>query len=352
MKALPFEYQAIRRDTVTLTIALGGGLVALWLNMPAALLAGGAIAVAVAGFWGLKLSISKPLMYLGFIIVGMAVGVNVASDSLQLVSRWPLSMAGLVLMLALIIAASWFVLRHLFRLDRATAFYSAMPGHLSLVLALTATGVADSRRISIIMGVRVLALTIVLPIGAMLGGDLPAEPINQGTVLGLFPISMLAVACIIGGVALELLKVPGGLILGTMAVAVIGKLAGFYQGQLPDPLTGFAFLLMGALIGSRMSGVSWAELRQSAAAGLAVTAIAVGTVTASAMVLATYMDMPLGQIWLGLAPGALEAMIALGLAFGYDSAFVAAHHTWRLLLLGVAIPLFAPFFSQGRQSRG
>ncbi|MCF6326448.1 MAG: AbrB family transcriptional regulator [Devosiaceae bacterium] len=350
MKWFAPDYGAIRRDVLTLIIALCGGLVAHWLNMPAAFLAGGAIAVAIAGFSGLHLSISKPLMYLGFIIVGMAVGANVASDSLQLVRQWPLSMIWLVVMLVFIVGASWLVLRRLFGLDRATAFYAAMPGHMSLILALTASGVADSRRISIIMGVRVLALTIILPIGAMLGGSLPSAPPASGPVLDLASIGMLAVACVIGGVVLEFLKVPGGLILGAMVVAVAGKLAGFYQGQLPDVLTGFAFVLMGALIGSRMSGVSWFELRQSAAAGLAVTAVAVGIVTASALLLSTYMNMPLGQIWLGLAPGALEAMIALGLAFGYDSAFIAAHHTWRLLILGFAIPLFAPFFSSDKQN--
>ena len=349
MKRFTPHYGVIRRDALTLLIALLGGGIAHWLNMPAAFLAGGAIAVAIAGIFGLHLSISKPLMYLGFIIVGMAVGANVASDSLQLVRQWPLSMVGLIVILVFIAGTSWLVLRRLFKLDRATAFYAAMPGHLSLILALTITGVADSRRISIIMGVRVLALTIILPIGAMLGGSLPTAPQALGPVLGLTSIAMLAVACLTGGVVLELLRVPGGLILGAMVVAVVGKLAGFYQGQLPTPLTGFAFVLMGALIGSRMSGVSWPELRQSAAAGFAVTAVAVGIVTLSAMFLTTYMDMPLGQIWLGLAPGALEAMIALGLAFGYDSAFIAAHHTWRLLILGFAIPLFAPFFTSDKQ---
>jgi len=350
MKRFAPDYGVIRRDALTLLIALSGGLVAYWINMPAAFLAGGAISVSIAGFSGLRLSISKPLMYLGFVIVGMAVGANVASDSLQLVRQWPLSMIGLVIMLVFIVGTSWLVLRRLFRLDRATAFYGSMPGHMSLILALTASGIADSRRISIIMGVRVLALTIILPIGAMLGGGLPSTPMASGPVLSLTSIGMLAVACVIGGVVLEFLKVPGGLILGAMVVAVAGKLGGFYQGQLPDALTGFAFVLMGALIGSRMSGVSWVELRQSAAAGLAVTAVAVGIVTASALLLSTYMDMPLGQIWLGLAPGALEAMIALGLAFGYDSAFIAAHHTWRLLILGFAIPLFSPFFTSTKQN--
>jgi uncharacterized membrane protein AbrB (regulator of aidB expression) len=48
--------------------------------------------------------------------------------------------------------------------------------------------------------------------------------------------------------------------------------------------------------------------------------------------------MPFGQIWLGLSPGALEGMGALGIALGYDTAFIAAHHVIRLLMLSFAIP--------------
>jgi uncharacterized membrane protein AbrB (regulator of aidB expression) len=49
--------------------------------------------------------------------------------------------------------------------------------------------------------------------------------------------------------------------------------------------------------------------------------------------------MPFGQIWLGLSPGALEGMGALGIALGFDTAFIAAHHVARLLFLTIAIPV-------------
>ena len=58
----------------------------------------------------------------------------------------------------------------------------------------------------------------------------------------------------------------------------------------------------------------------------------------------TQQAMPIGQIWLGLSPGGLESMGALGIALGYDTAFIAAHHVFRLLLLTFAIPLVAMMF--------
>jgi uncharacterized membrane protein AbrB (regulator of aidB expression) len=81
------------------------------------------------------------------------------------------------------------------------------------------------------------------------------------------------------------------------------------------------------------------EFRKAAVGGLIATALTIAIVTAVAFSAAGFVDMPFGQIWLGLAPGALESMGALGIALGFDTAFIAAHHVARLLLLTVAIPV-------------
>ena len=72
--------------------------------------------------------------------------------------------------------------------------------------------------------------------------------------------------------------------------------------------------------------------------GLIATGMTVTIVTVMALGVAQLVDMPFGQIWLGLSPGALEGMGALGIALGYDTAFIAAHHVIRLLMLSFAIP--------------
>jgi uncharacterized membrane protein AbrB (regulator of aidB expression) len=49
--------------------------------------------------------------------------------------------------------------------------------------------------------------------------------------------------------------------------------------------------------------------------------------------------MPFGQVWVAYAPGGIEAMAAMGLALGYDPAFVATHHLVRILLVIGLLPL-------------
>ena len=67
----------------------------------------------------------------------------------------------------------------------------------------------------------------------------------------------------------------------------------------------------------------------------------IAIVTGVAYGAAAFVDMPFGQIWLGLSPGAIEGMGTLGIALGFDTAFIVAHHVARLLLLTVAIPVVA-----------
>jgi len=67
----------------------------------------------------------------------------------------------------------------------------------------------------------------------------------------------------------------------------------------------------------------------------------VAIVTLVALAVTPLTDMPFGQVWLGLSPGALEGMGALGIALGFDTAFIAAHHVSRLLILTFAIPVVA-----------
>ncbi|MDB5624001.1 MAG: AbrB family transcriptional regulator, partial [Devosia sp.] len=101
------------------------------------------------------------------------------------------------------------------------------------------------------------------------------------------------------------------------------------------------FVLTGALIGARFAGITRSEFKRASAGGLIATAMTIGIVTAVAFGVSRLVDMPFGQVWLGLAPGALEGMGALGIALGFDAAFIAAHHVIRLLLLSFAIPAVA-----------
>ena len=330
-----------QRTIVTLLISAAGGGIAAALGLPAGWLMGGALAVAIAALSGVKVMLPNWLRDVTFVATGLSMGASVARDSVALMVQWPVTLAGLVVELILIISITGFVLRKFFGLDRGTAYLSSFPGHLSFVMSIAAAGVGDSRQIIIIQVIRILLLTICVPIMSMFlpmghyEGPAAAAPMELTTLL---PV---AIGCAIAGFILTRLRTPAGYVLGAMAVAIGAKFAGWFEGTIPPLLLTGIFILVGGMIGVRFNGITRAEFMQAAKGGLVGTGITVGLCTIVVFAISPLVDMSVGQIWLGLSPGALEGMGALGIALGFDTAFIAAHHVSRLLILTFAIPVVA-----------
>jgi membrane AbrB-like protein len=328
-----------RRLLVTLLISVVGGGLAALLHVPAGWLAGGALAVAIASLSGVGVHMPNRLRDVTFVLTGLSMGASVARDSLALMIQWPVTLAALAIELVLIITLTGYLLRRFYGLDRGTAYLSSFPGHLSFVMSIAAAGVGDSRQIVIIQVIRILMLTICVPVGALF------LPVGEyagaaGTVapMALETLALVTIACGVVGHIFTRLRVPAGYALGAMAASIIAKFAGWFEGALPEWFLIGVFVLVGALIGSRFAGITRQEFMKAVVAGVAGTALTVAIVTVVAVAVTPFVDMPFGQIWLGLSPGALEGMGALGIALGFDTAFIAAHHVSRLLMLTFAIP--------------
>jgi membrane AbrB-like protein len=335
--ALPAKTVLVR-TLITLAISAVGGFAASLFAIPGAWLMGGALAVALAAIGGVKVAMPNWLRDIGFMLTGLSMGASVAKDSLSLIVQWPVTMAALAIELLLIVAATGYMLRVLFKIDRGTAYLSSFPGHLSFVMGIASAGVGDPRQIVIIQVIRVLMLTICVPIGALFlpVGDFAGASVTDATLLTL--VGMIGL-CLVTGFIFTRLRVPAGYSLGAMAAATVAKLSGIFEGAIPEPLLIVTFVLIGALIGARFQGITRAEIIKASIGGLIATAMTVGIVTLMTLGVSNLVDMPFAQIWLGLSPGGLEAMGALGIALGLDTAFIAAHHVTRLLLLTFLIPV-------------
>jgi membrane AbrB-like protein len=277
-----------------------------------------------------------------FVFTGTSMGAAVARDSLALIAQWPVTVAALVVEMLLIITLTGYMLRKLFGLDRGTAYLSSFPGHLSFIMSIAAAGVGDPRQITIIQVIRILLLTTVVPIGALflpVGHDVAAA--TSAPPVNLLNLAAVLVVCAATGLLFQRLRVPAAFALGAMAASIAAKLMGLFEGSMPPMLLIAIYVMVGTLIGSRFAGITVTELRQAAVGGVIATVMTVAIVSAITYGAAAFVDMPYGQIWLGLAPGALEGMGTLGIALGFDTAFIAAHHVARLLLLTVAIPAVA-----------
>ncbi len=330
----------------TLLVATAGAWLATVLSIPASWMCGAMIAVTTVSFGRLDTRLPVPLVEFSFLLIGIALGAGLTPELLGSIGAWPLSLAALLLTVVAVTAGSRWYLVRVSGWDRDTAFYSAVPGALSYVIAVAATTGADLRKVAVSQSIRIFLLVAALPtiIVALEGGPPTAPPVVSAS----WPqMALLVAVSVITGFVFRHFRVPAGLLTGSFAGSSFLHGAGLVAGTLPQPAINVAFVLLGALVGSRFVGTSFGFLARILLPSFGAFLVATGIAAAFALAVAVAIDVPFDQAIVAFAPGGLDAMMSLALALHMDTAFVAAHQFARFA--GIAFGL--PFFLRWARSR-
>ena len=119
----------------TLAIAAAGGLTLGLLGMPAGFLSGSILAVAGASLAGRPMLIPTPLLRVLLVLIGISLGSVVTPETLHGMATYPLSIAALIVAMAVISFGGAAYLRAVHGWDTVTAYLAAAPGGLSQVMA-------------------------------------------------------------------------------------------------------------------------------------------------------------------------------------------------------------------------
>lgn len=341
-----------RRDLeqviAALAIGLGGGAVFWFVGLPAPWLAGSVVAVAAASLSGtIKQAMPRHLSKLIFILLGLQIGGAVTPQTLDTLARWPLSFMVLALTMVALVWSGVVFLRRVYGWDRATSYFSVMPGALSVALALAADTRADLKKVSVAQVIRLFVLVAILPALISSLGDLSDAPRQVLPQPGsLRDLAMVLVAGLAAGFVFDRLKIPAGLVLGPALTSAAMHVGEVVHGTLPAWLLMPVFVFLGTMIGMRFAGIKPADLANIGGAGLAGLGVALVVSVAGAAVASTVADVPLAWTILAFAPGGMEAMTIMAFALGLDPAFVGAHQIGRFVLIALAMPLLWQFIQQ------
>lgn len=325
--------------------ALGAATAGAWLGwrlgFPAPVLTGPAFFVALLGLLGAKLDLAQPVRQGAFVVIGIGIGGTVDHTLADLLLRWPLAFAALAVLMVVIMWLSVGLLTRLFGFDRRSAVLASAPGHLSFVISLGTQMKVDLMRITVVQSVRLLCLTLAVPLLARLFGiDIPAQLLAQSQTLSWGGFAVLLAISVPAGLALLALRVPAAMLVGAMSVSALAHATGYSQGGLDPWVAAAGVTVLGALIGTRFGGIGWRNLTQSLAAGLCMTTLVAVLSALAALALAAALEIPRASALAAFAPGGFETMIAIGAAIGGSAGFIAAAHVARLLILTALIPLF------------
>jgi len=344
--AMPSAADCLRFLTsfvVPCLVGAAGGYLFHRLGMPAAWMSGALIAATVLALAGLRVDVPGPIATATFLLLGAVMGSAVTPETLRLMLSWPVSMAGLAVLVPGIVAGITLYLHRVEGMNRHTSFFASIPGALSYVMAMTLTSPADTRSVAVIQSVRLLLLMAVLPgllSVAGMGGTAVAVPSSSttGNWTELLLLFVLSVSC---GLGMERLGVPGGATVGAMFASAVLHGSGAVTATVPDPFMIIGFVVIGVLIAARFAGTSMAELRRLARASVGAFLIGIAVTLVVSLAVAWIAGLPVGKVVLAYAPGGIEAMAILAFVLDMDPAFVGAHHIVRFVGIALLLPLAA-----------
>ncbi|SDF00721.1 AbrB family transcriptional regulator [Limimaricola pyoseonensis] len=335
----------IRPHLAAAGLGLGGAAVAALLGVPAGPLIGATLAVAAAAALRLRLAVAPRLRDLAFALIGVSLGAGVDADILAQLPAWSVSLALLAVALVATVLTGRLLLTRLFGHDGDTAVLASSPGTMSNAIAIALDGRGDATAVMALQLMRLLILVMLVPplaiaLDAPQAGTAPSPDM---------PLPMLA-ALVLLALGLGRLGarrgIPAACLLGGMLVSAGSHVSGLATGTAPGWAIFLGFAITGTVLGTRLSSVKPKALWSLSGAGAAVVATALGLSLGFAFIAHLLTGLPFGQLWVAYAPGGVEAMAAIGLALGYDPAFVAAHHFARILILVGLMPILL-----GKQSR-
>ncbi len=329
---------SLRPLLLTLAIGFAGSIAASYANLPAAALVGSVLAVSIASIFRLTVDIPLRLRNVAFTIIGCSLGAGITKEALSQTGQWPFSLFVLgVAVLVTMLTCSW-VLSRFFSQSVETALLATSPGALVYSLALAAGGMGDIRSIIVIQNIRLLVVTTLLPFVLDNFGFEPGQ-VDSPTVSGGTGSVLVILVAFIVAASVSRWRIPASFLLAGMLVSGVGHYLGVVIGRPPDSIIFTGFVVTGSMVGARFSSIPRHDLQRLLLASLSVVFISGLFSLLFAIPVAQFLDVPFGQVFVAFAPGGVEAMAAMALALGYDPAYVATHHLFRIILLFFLLPI-------------
>ncbi len=348
------RFKARSLASISLALAIGtlGGAAASWLGLPLPWMIGAMAATMAAAMAGAPIALPQGLRSVMVALLGVMLGSGFSPAILDQLADWALSLSALALYTAAAGAASMLFFRRVAGYDRATAFFSAMPGGLAEMILVGAARGGDARIISLVHSSRLMLVVFSLPFAfQLLVGYEPAARSASAQSLGDITGTDLAIllACALAGfLGARALRLPAAPVLGPMVLSAAVHLAGVTEAKPPTELVAAAQVVVGTSVGCRFAGASLALVGRTAVLAAGSTLILVSVAVGFALALHAATGLPVPTLVLAYAPGGLAEMSLIALALSLDAAFVAIHHLLRVFLIVVLAPLFFRAASNGQ----
>ena len=140
-----------------------------------------------------------------------------------------------------------------------------------------------------------------------------------------------------------LVRLPMPHLLGPLLMSSALHILGFVEIPRISEFVILAQIVIGASVGARLARVPFRQLAIYLKDAVINSVIVLSTYGVTAYYLASLTGIDFIKMLLAFVPGGLYEVTLLALIFGFDIAFVAFHHTLRVMMVFLALPFIITF---------
>ena len=165
VRRLRAEFTPDRLRALALALSIGtvGGALFAWIRMPLAWMIGAMCLTTVSALAGAKVRVPVQFRTLMIAVLGIMLGSYFRPGMFDRVGEWAVSLSTLVVYVAAIAALIGLYFRRVARYDRATAYFSAVPGGLAEMIMMGGAMGGDERSIALTHASRILLVVSIIP---------------------------------------------------------------------------------------------------------------------------------------------------------------------------------------------
>ena len=343
--------QDLKSISITFLVASLSGIFLNWLTAPAPYLLG-----SLAGVWILssKNKILKEAMgiprwfQIGIILgLGTIVGANFQPNSLELVSTWIPSVLSMFIATIVATAIGLIYLTKLRKYEFNLALLSCIPGGQAEMILISRELTEKDYVVALFHLVRVTLVFCFVPI--MLAFVQGVEAVRSSNInLAAMPsildaeirtLFYFAAISILSLPIAKYVRLPMPHLLGPLAVSSILHITGMIALPRINEFLILAQMTIGGIIGVRLASVNFHEIAKYLKDAVFSALLVVSAFALMATLTAFVLDVQFLRMLLAFIPGGFYEVTLLSLIFGFDVAFVAFHHSIRVVLVFLLLPL-------------
>jgi membrane AbrB-like protein len=239
--------------------------------------------------------------------------------------------------------------------DIKSALYGGSPGAMAQVISLSVHSGANIRGVVIVQTVRVVFISVSIPLGLALFGLAASPTATLGAAnFDASPIELVVLVsfCIATSMLLHWIRFPASIIFGAMLGSGILHGMDFVHASPPWWIASGAVMVMGATVGQRFANTPSRLLLAYLGAAVGSFAVAASICTGFAVLVATLTNASVADLVISFAPGAQDTMMVLALSLQIDPVFVGAHQLSRFLTVSLSLPLLTHLFTRQNDATG